>query len=199
MKSCHPNASALTTIGTTNPAASSSQPAKSRHHRRQHEHLEVGRLHVHGEVGRGRTEEQQPGDHAGPLGPESPPGLACEQQGGRDLGEDREHPHTEEVVGAGDPEGRGVEVGDDGRLAVDGVVVEAPTPVDDLGLRGEIGLVRVEDLVGEPGRVQREGDHDEQQRGRDERAGGPAAAVPNGRFRAVDGGHAARLSARPAG
>ena len=90
-----------------------------------------------------------PATHAAALAVPAP-GLQREHQRREHDGEGRDDAHGPQRAGAEDAERRRVEVGNEWRLAVRSVLVEPATFVDDLGLRREEGLVRVEDLDEEP-------------------------------------------------
>ena len=132
------------------PAADPEQHPRG--HDREHEHLEVRGLRVGGAERGGRQQIAAPGEDGRELPPEPAAGLRGQQQRRERLREHGHHPDRGEVVGAGEPEDGGVEVRDDRRLSVDGVDVEASAVDEDLRLGAEVGLVGVEDAVGEGGR-----------------------------------------------
>ena len=145
-------------------------------HEREHEHLEVGRLRVRREE-RSRGEQvEQPGREIGATPRESPPRLGGQEQRGQRVGQHGEDAYRAQMVGAGEPEHRRVEVRNDGRLPVDGVDVELPAVHDHLSLGGEVRLVGVEDTVREGGDPKHGGNPEEQEEQEEQRPPGQLAA-----------------------
>ena len=131
-----------------------------RGHRRQHEHLEVRRLPVLGRERDRGGDEQQRGEPRGAVAPPAP-GLRREQQRGERDREHRDDAHRPERGAADEGERGGVEVRDQRRLAVGGVLVERAAVADHLGLGGEERLVGVEDVDEERGQPQEGGQHED--------------------------------------
>ena len=161
------------------PAAAGRRADAEQHrrgHDREHEHLEVRGLRVGGAEGGGREQVGAPGEDGREPPPEPAAGLRGQQQRGEGLCDHGHDADRCEIVGAGEPEHRRVEVRDHRRLAVHRVDVQVPAVEQDLRLGREVGLVGVEDAVGEAGRPQRGGQHEEQQE--QQREGAEPAADP---------------------
>ena len=143
-------------------AASASREQDRRRHRRQHEHLEVRGLTVLRHERDHGDDEQDPRDPSRARAVASP-GFDREQQRGERHREHRDHAHRPQRGGLEERERRRVDVGHDRRLAVDGVLVELATVVEDVGLRGEERLVGVEHRREERGEAQHEREREQHQ------------------------------------
>src|SRR5262249_33955055 len=88
-------------------------------------------------------------------------GLEREEQGGQGDGEHRDDPHRPQRRCTEERERPRVHVGDERRLAVGGLLVELSAISDDVGLRGEERLVRVEHVDAEGGGPQHGGEREQ--------------------------------------
>jgi hypothetical protein len=139
-------------------AAAPRQQHRQRH-AREHEDLEVRCLPVLRRERDGRQHHEQARDPSGAVAPASASLEREEQRGERD-GEHRHHSYRPQGCRAEQRERARVQVGDEGRLAVGGVLVQLAAVPDDVGLGGEERLVRVEHVDREGRQPQRGRQHE---------------------------------------
>ncbi len=137
--------------GDGGPGRAPTAPVRAPHGGRRagkYEHLEGGGLGVLGVETDGHQQVQHPGRAALRVAPAAA-GQGGQQNGGEQLGEDRQHPDRGERAGAADREGGLVQPGHQRRLAVHHRLVQVTALREEACLHGEIALVGVPQRPGE--------------------------------------------------